>query len=129
MPLSAAHKAKISAGMKAYHAACKKKKCACPPTKKYITARQKPAKPRAYKRLRKTGAKKPPAKKATPPPAKKKAKRRVALTKVGGARKAKSKPFGGVGMGFTGLKTYHKALGGLESKYGAAVDMAPDLGF
>ena len=112
MPLTAAHKAKISASLKKYHAGCRQKKCTCPPQKKYITSRKKPprkypSKPRVLKRLRRAGVKKPKATtKAKQPtadmqaymrqmlsqkargqvgagaPAKKKKKRRVALTKA-----------------------------------------------
>ena len=138
--LSAAHKANISAGLKKYHACAKAAGCGKP--KSAVTVRRK------FKRLKRAGskaapkkaaAKKPPVKKT---PARKKTpkrrvaltaakrpKRRVALTQVGGARKAKSKPFGGAGMEFTGLKTYRKAVSGLAAKYGGAVDMAPGLGF
>ena len=140
--LSAAHKAKTSASLKQYHACAKAARC-CKP-KGAVAVRRK------FKRLRRAGgtaapkqapvktpARKTPARKthARKTPARKKTlarkktpKRRVALTKVG-ARKAKSKPFGGAGMEFTGLKTYRKAVGGLESKYGGAIDMAPELGF
>ena len=137
--LSAAHKAKISASLKQYHACAKAAGC-CKP-KGAVAVRRK------FKRLRRAGgkaapkqapvktpARKTPARKKTPKrrvalvPAKR-PKRRVALTKVSGTRKAKSKPFGGAGMAFTGLKTYRKAVDGLEAKYGGGVDIAPGLGF
>ena len=144
MPLSAAHKAKISEGLKKYHACAREAGCGNP--KGAVAVRRK------FKRLRRVGSKaapkqapvktparktparKTPARKKTPKrrvalTAAKKPKRRVALTKVGGTRKAKSKPFGGAGMEFTGLKTYRKAVDGLEAKYGGGVDIAPGLGF
>ena len=80
--LSAAHKAKISAALKKYHAGCRKKKCVCPPQKKYITARtNKPArkyppKPRVLKRLRRAGAE---------PDVKRRSRRRYPKTKAGAA--------------------------------------------
>ena len=138
--LSAAHKAKISASLKRYHACAKAAGCGKPTGA--VTVRRK------FKRLRREGGKAAPKRAPVKTPARKKAparktpaerrvalvpakkpKRRVALTKVGGARKATSKPFGGAGMAFTGFKTYRKAVGGLEAKYGGAVDMAPELGF
>ena len=90
MPLSAAHKAKIAASLRAYHAKCR----AChakAKTNKYATVRAKPARkyPKSkaatalaksvrqgpLKRLRRAGTKAPAKKK-------KKAPRRVALTSV-----------------------------------------------
>ena len=79
--LSAAHKAKISAALKKYHAGCRKKKCVCPPEKKYFTSRKKPPrkyppKPRVLKRLRRAGAE---------PDVKRRSRRRYPKTKAGQA--------------------------------------------
>ena len=81
-PLSAEHRAKIAAGMRRYHAGCRKKVCKCPPEKKYFTARtNKPArkyppKPRVLKRLRRAG---------TEPDVKKRSRRRYPKTEAGAA--------------------------------------------
>ena len=140
MPLSAAHKAKISEGLKKYHACAREAGCGKP--KGAVVVRRK------FKRLRqagskaaprKTAAKKPTAKKPTakkPIAKKKKPPRRVALTQVSRPKRATLKPTKrpkkafGTGMPeFTGLRTFRKAVGGVEAKYGGAVDMAPELGF
>jgi hypothetical protein len=93
---------------------------------------------RKFKRLRRAGGKptpqKTPVKRA--PVKKITAKRRVALVPAKRPKRATLKPAKrpkkafGTGMpAFTGLKTYHSALGAIESKYGGAADLAPDLGF
>ena len=57
-------------------------------------------------------------------------KRRVALvaTKRPAATGAFTLPLGGR-PSTKGWRTYATSVGGLESKYGGAVDLAPDLGF
>ena len=70
------------------------------------------------------------AKPKSKPKAKPKKKRRVALvaTKRPAATGAFTLPLGGR-PSTKGWRTYATSVGGLESKYGGAVDLAPDLGF
>ena len=108
MPLSKAHRQAISKGVKAYHARCR----ACK-DEDNTPLNQLPM----YKKKKKAAPKPKPVPK----------KRRVALVAV--ARPALPTAFGTGMPAFTGLKTYHSALGAIESKYGGAADLAPDLGF
>ena len=112
MPLSKAHRQAISKGVKAYHARCR----AC-----------KDEDNTPLNQLQMYKKKKRKKKKAAPKPKQVPMKRRVAL--VAATRPALSTAFGPGMPAFTGLKTYRTAVGGLESKYGGAIDMAPELGF
>ena len=113
MPLSKAHRQAISKGVKAYHARCR----ACKDEDNTPLDQL-----QMYKKKKKRKKKK-----AAPKPKPVPKKRRVALVAV--ARPALSTAFGTGMPAFTGLKTYHSALGAIESKYGGAADLAPDLGF
>ena len=112
MPLSKAHRKAIAKGVKAYHARCR----AC-----------KDEDNTPLNQLQMYKKKKRKKKKAAPKPRPAPKKRRVALVAV--ARSALPTAFGTGMPAFTGLKTYHSALGAIESKYASAVDLAPDLGF
>ena len=108
MPLSKAHRKAISKGVKAYHARCR----ACK-DEDNTPLTQLPM----YKRKKK--------KKAVSKPKPKPKKRRVALV---AAARPSSTALGASAM-TKGWRTYHSALGGIESKYGGAADLAPEMGF
>ena len=110
MPLSKQHREKISKSMKAYHARCR----ACK-DEDNTPLTQLPM----YKKRKKK-------KKAVSKPKPKPKKRRVALV---AAARPSSTALGASAM-TKGWRTYHSALGGIESKYGGgAADLAPEMGF
>ena len=125
MPLSAAHKAKISASLKKYHAKCR----TCQQhAKKAAKPAKAPAKAPAKKKYALLGTQAKRLRRKAKPKAKPKPKKKRRVALVATKRPAATLPLGGR-PSTKGWRTYATSVGGLESKYGGAVDLAPDLGF